>query len=360
MKVAQILYSGLGGHGSVVFSLIGGDRERRWTNVLGFLGVEPLLPEYRARCEAASIHHRYFQAIAGRPWARWFDVAHWLSTERPDAIVNHSGTALLPCLWHARRHGIPLIHVEHTPIQTKSRGEWLFSRLAMSVADHVVMLTTDYAEASQRYLSRHYRANKVAVIANGIDTSIFSPAQRPVSNGKIGMAARFSPAKRQDLLVTVIAELARLYGPERWHLSLAGDGSEHKRVAQVAAELAPGLVTFEGSLEETALADWLRTLDIYVHASDGETLSTALLQAMASGLPIVASDVAGIRNLIVPGTGVLVDNSDVAGWAAAIATLTSDREYACNLGMRAHETLVQNFGNVAMWRRYDALLAVLT
>lgn len=362
MKVAQILYSGVGGHGSVVFSLVAGDGQKRWSNVLGFLGIEPLLPEYRSRCEQAGLPYRYFPARAGRPWSQWRAIRGWLAAERPDAIINHSATAFVPCVLHAAARRTLLVHVEHTPIATKSRQEWLASRLAMLTADRVVMLTPDYERLSRKRLGRWMPRDKVTIIPNGIDLDRFAPTvPRPGAGPKlrVGMAARFSNAKRQDLLVEVVRTLQRDDPRVEWQLTLAGEGEERERV-EALAQLTPAHVDFAGLLDEDGLIKWFQSLDIYAHASDGETLSTSILQAMACQLPIVASDVEGIRNLLAPNKGVLAPNEDIGRWRDAILAFYSRPDQAARTAEAARAVMLERYSAAVMHRRYHQLLRELS
>ena len=80
-----------------------------------------------------------------------------------------------------------------------------------------------------------------------------------------------------------------------------GDGDQKNELLKESAALQlTDRVEFTGMLAENELIDLMRSLDIYVHASMGETMSTAIMQAMASGKPIVASDVPGIKNMRSP------------------------------------------------------------
>lgn len=362
MKVAQILYSGLGGHGSVAFTLVeaaGG----RWSHALGFLGIEPLLPEYRRRCEERGIAWRYFPARSGRPWRQWGAVLRWLKAERPDAIVNHSAAAIPPCAAYARRRTIPFIHVEHTAVAAKSRFEWLASRMAMMLADRVVMLTPQYCDLSAERLGRWMRPAKVTIIANGLDAGRWRPAAAARSEPatiRIGMAARFSPGKQFALLVRAVAALAERQPDRQWRLTLAGDGPTRPEVAALAEQIAPGQVTFAGVLDEQTLLNWMQSLDVYAHASDGETLSTALLQAMACELPIVASRVNGIVELIAPGRGLLPDNCELGQWTAAFTRLAGDAALRGQLAEAARALVEREYSAERMFERYDALVGSAT
>lgn len=362
-KVTQILYSGLGGHGSVAFSLAQAAKEAgRWSNSLVFMGVEPTLDSYRDQCRSQGYGFAEVIIRPRRAWMSWGRLLRTLDSLAPDAIVLHSVKAILPCAWYAWRKGIPLIAVEHQPNSLKSRAEWWVSRRLQQLAGAVVLLTPDYQRDLQAALGRAWRAEKIHLIANGIDTTLFSPAGKALDRTKvvIGMAARMTTLKRQELLIDALALLQSHSGAE-WRLSLAGDG-ETAGLLKEKAE-ASGLsasVAFPGYLDEPALLAWFRTLDIYAHASNGETLSTSLLQAMALGLPIVGSDVPGISDLLEKkgGAGLLVQQSPDA-FASAFEQLLADPGMRETLGHRARTLAESEFSQRRMFERYDELVGAL-
>jgi|CXWL01.1.fsa_nt_gi glycosyltransferase involved in cell wall biosynthesis len=358
MKITQITYTGFGGLGSVVFSLIGADqaREHHWS--VGFIGDQPIDETYPVRCQEHGVSYAAFRSTSGRPYRAWLELSRWLDESRPDAIICHSINSILACRWHAWKRRIPLLAVEHTPNQVKTRNEWVFSRMSMLLADRVVVLTEAYREELRRTHGRLFRENKVALIPNSIDTSVFYPTGAPrgerASRLKIGMAARFSFSKRQDLLVAVLERLAVLRPALDVQLRFAGDGSETQRVHALAQVSPVGpRIRFDGLLSEEAIAPWLRELDIYVHATEGETLSTSLLQAMATGLPIVASDIAGVSNLLGQQGeyGCCVDN-EIEAFAHAILLLVDDPARVVALGQRVRARILDRYNQAAMLDSY--------
>lgn len=360
MRVAQFLYSGLGGHGSVAFSLIEGDLERRWSNALGFIGIEPLLDDYSRRCEAAQIPFSYFHAVEGRPWARWRSIHEWLNSIRPEAIICHGGPGLIPSYVYARRRGVPLVFVEHTSALARKWTEKLYGRVGLLAADAVVVLTEEFEPAAKTSGAR--RCGKLRVIPNGVNTDRFWPSGRnwaKRSSTRLGMASRLTGTKRHEILITVLGHLRQIRPDHQWTLSFAGDGEERRRLEELARPLGCQAVEFTGTLNEAALATWYRGLDLYVHASDTEALSTAILQAMASGLPIVASDVPGIAAVLRNGTAILKDNRDAEGWAEKIAELTGSPEQAAALATNARALCERNYNHLKMHRAYDALIRSL-
>lgn len=335
-------------------------REHDW--VFGFFGDTPVDPYYRERCAEYGADWAAFRVTPGRPYRAWVQLSRWLCRVRPEALILHSITAILPCRWYASRHRARLLTVEHTPNAVKRRTERMASRLSMLLADKVVVLTPEYRNELAVAYGCLFRAEKVATVPNGIDTARFSPAQgadrASTSVVRIGMAARFSFSKRQDLLIGMLERLTEMRPDLAVELSLIGDGTELARIRTLAEKsLVASKIRFEGLLSENKVADWMRSLDLYVHASEGETLSTSLLQAMATALPIVASDIPGVRNLL-EGTnrfGLCVANEEES-FARAVEGLLSDRQSAQVSADRARARVVDSYSHRVMLQRYLQLL----
>ena len=359
MKLTQVLYSGLGGHGAVAFALqeASGDA---WRHEMVFLGIEPVLPDYTRRCGERGVGQHYVAATAGKPWQSWAPLYRALGAAAPDAIVLHSVKTILPCWRYARRHRIPLIAVEHQSNPLKSRSEWAASAALMALADAVVVLSGEYRDALLAGLGRWARPGKVHLIPNGIDTAAFAPrAARQPGPRRVGMAARFSGIKRHGLLIEAMAHLRDRDGPDAWRLSLAGDGETRAALAdRIAAEGLSEMIELPGFLGGDDLRDWFGGLDIYAHASDGETLSTSILQAMACGLPILGSDVPGITLLLAEGggCGMVAPAETGAGFAAGLTQLATAPDLAADLGARARARAQAAYSQDAMFAAYRNLL----
>ncbi len=359
MKVVQVLFSGLGGHASVVFSMIDGDRERKWDHHLIFYGIEPLNKEHADRAQRRSLKYDMVLAIAGKPVKTWSKFYQCLKTANPDIILLHSNSLALPAWWYCRRHGKKLVIVEHTSNQVKRKIDKWNSVVGQYLGDSVVLLSDDYRKEMKDMQGWHFKDKKVRVIPNGIDTTIFTPATNSVQDGvcRMGMAGRFTSIKYQALLVKALKQLDERF-PGKYILYLAGDGDELDNVKQLASDL--GLndsVEFTGNLDELRLVPFLQELDIYVHASKGETMSTAIMQAMSCGLPVVASDIPGINNLVT-NNGILVENSENA-FVDAIARLSSDKTQMQTFAKEANSYAERHFSNVRMFGSYNSLVRLL-
>jgi glycosyltransferase involved in cell wall biosynthesis len=231
----------------------------------------------------------------------------------------------------------------------------------MFLANAVVVLTPEYREQLHQRLGWTWREEKVAVIPNGIDTLAFRPLDHDRSGTTpcvIGMAARMTDIKRQDVLIDAVAMLCARDGRGAWKLSLAGDGDSLPALRQRVEALGlSDVVSFDGYLGESELRDWFGTLDIYGHASAGETLSTSLLQAMAVGLPIVGSNVPGIANLLSSDGGIgLLAEQTPESFASRLTQARSDRAEMSRMGRLARSVAVREYSQLGMFERYRELL----
>ena len=359
MRVAHVLFGGLGGHGSVVFSLITAS-EGRADHVLAFVSRDELLESYRRECEARGIPAVHVNAGDETGLRPQLQVAKWLWRQRPDAILVHSGgylpAALVTRLLSRLRSEIAL--VEHQSWPLRGRRHRLTTVLALVTRTPIVVLTEAYAASLRGAYPRMSKRSDIVVIPNGIDLERFSPpaAPSPLSSPPvIGMASRLITIKDHPTLLRAAAELLRGETPIR--VRLAGDGPSRGSLESLARELhISHAVDFTGTLGESDLAEFLRGLDLYVHASLGEAMSTALLQAFATELPVLASDVSGIREMVEGHEiAVLVPPTDPEAMAAAISNMLSDDVERTRLARRGRGFVASRYSSVAMWAAYQGL-----
>jgi glycosyltransferase involved in cell wall biosynthesis len=170
---------------------------------------------------------------------------------------------------------------------------------------------TDFIRASHGVAVNDPR---LAAIPNGLDPSTFYPigtTDHPRKRSRLVGVGRLVPSKRFDLAISVLAQLEKATDIE---LVIAGDGPERGRLESMARGLP---VTFLGHVSDRgALADLLRTSDVLVMPSASEGYPNAVLEALACGLPVVASDVPGMRAVAGVGVRLVDDNTD--DWCKAI------------------------------------------
>jgi glycosyltransferase involved in cell wall biosynthesis len=364
LKIAQICYSGLGGHSGVVFPLISADFENKHDWSIGFVGNTPMLKDFKDRCENLNIQYGQFEFNSGIPFVQWVNLFFWLKKIKPDSIICHNPTFVIPCKIYSLLFQRKLVVVEHTNNKLKRNREWLFTYLSLLLSNSVVVLTTSYKDELKKFFLGFVKESKISIVANGIAIELFprviDRSDRVIANKilKVGMAGRFSNTKRQDLLIEMLRIIKQSNPEFNIQLSLAGDGPElEKAKCTVENENLTPFITFEGLLNEVELAKWYGALDIYAHASSGETLSISLLQAMSCGLPIIASDVDGISNLLhqEEDYGLCIENDPLC-FVDAVMNVSKNYQEAQSVGMKASIIVKKNYSNRGMLENYLSLL----
>jgi len=173
------------------------------------------------------------------------------------------------------------------------------------------------------------------------------------------MVGAFEPRKDQALLVRSLKRIVQ--ARPGTGLVLAGDGAQRPQLESLVHSLGLGpCVAFLGTVRPEALYP---LLDVYVQASAlGEGISNSLLEAMAQGLPVVATDVGGNREVVVDGvTGYLTSPGDPDRLAAVLLDLLSDPERRQRMGQAGRERVLTTFSIDAMvtatQNAYERLLA---
>ncbi len=266
-----------------------------------------------------------------------------------DVVHAHQGEdlATLPLArLAARRHRCPLVVTVHCSVGhtltgrdprtrlLRGLGGWV-ERSALRRADAVVVLTDRTAAA---LAADGVPAGRVHTIPSGFDPRLFAggspdvppPIAFPAHPGpRIGYVGRLAPQKRADLLVEAFGRMR-----EPASLVVVGDGPDRERVHGLAAGLPR--VHLTGFVEHTAVPAVLASLDVLVLPSAYEEMGSVLTEALASGLPVVASDVGGIPEVVRHGqTGLLVPPGDVAALSAALDRLAADADLRARLSAAA-------------------------
>lgn len=359
-KVLHILYSGLGGHGNVLFSLIDADRQNEFEYECLFFGTEEIRPEYEEMANDRSLAWHYVKKRKWLDFTAFRKIMRIVRKADPDIIFLHASTYLFPVklvtLGNFKKRRIIIRETQANHLKTKTA--WLWLRIALMYPCKVVFLTNEYKEEVKNRFRRIFKENKTAVIPNGIDLEIFRPAESQPANEIIfGMQSRLVNIKDHITLIEAFSRLRAKMPGLSMKLKIAGDGEYRAVLENKVADLKMGNeVEFTGILNETELVSFINSLSFYVHASLGETMSTAIMQAMACKKSIIASDVPGIKNMIVHGeTGVLVGVKDIDAMETAMLRLINDRQLARQLADAAHQFAQDHFSNSLMFNRYKAL-----
>ena len=253
----------------------------------------------------------------------------WSSTRAPDLWLTYHNHYKAPDLLGprvARRFGLPLVVAEasHAPKRAALWGAW---HEAAAVATHA-------ADVHLCFTARD-RAGIVPIVAPVatlvdvppfIDLRGWPPNERPTARAVphlVTVAMMRAGDKAQSY--RFLAQALSLLAEEAWSLTVVGDGPEREAVRAMFAGIDPARITWTGLLPRPGVLHALHDGDIYVWPGFGEAYGLGYLEAQASGLPVVALDIAGVPSVVQAGrTGVLVGETTARAYADALRDMLHD------------------------------------
>lgn len=266
-----------------------------------------------------------------------------------------------------------LVFTLHTTVNRNLREE-LFDRLLYQWLMRSCDLIICVCKAQEAYWHEKYPflSRRTMVVYNGVDTRWFNPetvralgAQLRARHGIPEMAflacciAAFRPEKGHRYLLNAFKQVSNAH--PRTYLVLAGDGPLREEMGSLAQQM--GLtkkVLFLGAVADVRSV--LMASDVSVIASTAvETFSMAMLESLAMGVPMVATDIGGTREAILDRTtGLLVEPGDVTQLAEALSWMRINNEHRLAMGVAARELVVQKFTRERMLSgTFTALSSVL-
>ena len=295
-----------------------------------------------------------------------------LFRELRPSIVHTRNLAALEVLVPAWAAGVSVrIHGEHGRDVgdfdgSSKKYQWM-RRLYSPFVSHYLALSRDLAS----YLTDKVRISgkRITQVYNGVDAVRFSPTddiQRPLIPGcpfvgaqlwRVGTVGRMQTVKDQLTLTRAFIRALEI-APElksRLRLALVGDGPLREG-CQLLLDTAgvSALSWLPGERDD--VPEIMRGLDCFVLPSLAEGISNTILEAMACGLPVVATDVGGNADLVIHGvTGQIVPAGDVDAMAHSLVQLASSPELAQSMGRAGRQRILEKFSLDAMVGTYQGL-----
>jgi len=359
--IQHLLYSGLGGHGSVFFSLVEADDKQEFEYRAVFCGIEKLREEYSENCRRLKIPFEMIEKKRGFDAGVYWKLFREFKRNRPATIFLHGVSFLMPAVWYKMTRPATKIIVRDTQAHhLKSRAEWFWLFFCLWFAKKIVLLSQASVDRIKQKMGWLVRKEKLVIIPNGMNLAKYQPVYHRTTTSRqlaIGMQSRLQPIKDHPTLLRAFKKVRELLPDYPVSLHIAGDGETMQAIKSLISEL--GLndsVYLHGRLNEKELLSFMQSLDIYVHATFGEMMSNSIMQAMACGLPIIASDVWGVNNMISEGeNGLLYSGENAEQLAGLLAQLVISCEKRNELGLRARKFAENNYSNEIMFRRYRDL-----
>jgi len=284
-----------------------------------------------------------------------------LRQQKPVVIHSHNFkpfyySALATMLGATSGH----IHTRHGALLQQHRAVWRY-RLLRRWVDAWVTVSADRQNELAERTGLPLKA--IHILANGVDTARFAPAPDcqavrrqlglPENVPAIMVAARLAPEKDFGTLLRAFALVHQAIPPaELWFI---GDGTERPALESLSRELKiDSQVRFLG--QRSDVDQFLKAADVFVLSSLSEGLSVALIEAAASGLPLVATAVGGNGEVVkVPECGRLVPVGDPTELAAALTEILQNKPLRIQMGQAARQHAIANFSLDRMVDNYISL-----
>lgn len=298
------------------------------------------------------------------------------------AALRASRTDFLVSLDHrdaawAAPAGAALAGVRRRVLMVHSTGLWgrrgtfgWTDRIVLPFYDRVVALSRTHAE----YLVRREGVSerRLAIIPNGVDTELFRPGMPaeerrrfrrsigvPAEAFAVAIVAALRPEKNHEMFLRAAARVRGVRADA--HFIVAGEGTEEGRIRGIARGLGLGdAARFLGRRGD--VPSLLGAVDALVLSSHPvvETFPLAVLEGMASGLPVIATDVGSVREMMVDGEeGCIVSSGDDAALAERLLALASSPETRARIGARARDRVERDFAVEKMISAYETLVREL-
>lgn len=211
----------------------------------------------------------------------------------------------------------------------------LIEKIGFRYCDYSIVTTP---EMKAQAIRRHgIFPGKVEVVPNNVDTNVFKPkSQITKMKGSIGFVGSFKPQKNIPMLLEALQGLSGVT------LHIVGDGSQKARLGKMAKQFGVN-VLFEGNVSNFQLPALLNRFEMFVLPSEWEGMPKALVEAMACGLPVIGTDVHGIRDIIQHDVNGILCRESAQSVQAAIVDLLNNPEKRERLGLAARRYVVNRY-----------------
>ncbi len=291
-------------------------------------------------------------------------LATLIGGEAVDVVHTHNPHAMIygaPAAGLARAKSV---HTKHGMNPDQTRRLWL-RRTAATLVDAYVAVTPHLAKVAVE--RAECDPSRIHVVPNGIDVGRFKPDAEarsrvraelgvPQSSWLVGTVGRLAPEKDQALLIRAMAPLL----DERRQLLVVGDGPEREALERARSETwRSEFVHLAGARAD--VAPYMAAMDAFVLSSRTEGLPLVLLEAMATGVPVVSTAVGGIPDLIEPEVnGLLVPPEDEHELLRQLVVLAHQPTAGLRLGQAGREAVQRRYSLALMAERYEGIYEQVT
>lgn len=290
----------------------------------------------------------WFETIVEEHRRDPFDILHAYFLPQAGFVAAYAGKYL----------GTPsVVSIRGNDIERAAFDPAKFSHV-MYALQHASAVTTNASTLARK--AKAFVEREIFLIPNGIDTELFKSMARNETlaemlglGGKtkeersavIGFAGELREKKGMRALLSGYAQAAKSRPASLLIVGEVRDGEDKKFFDEFKSANSQLPITVTGPVPHEDMPAYYALMDVLVHPSLRDGMPNAALEAMACGLPVIATPVGGILDALEDGeNGVLVNVNDAAALAGKIVELLDDPQKRAGLGQRARETVVEKFG----------------
>ncbi|MBF0217289.1 MAG: DUF3473 domain-containing protein [Candidatus Omnitrophica bacterium] len=314
-------------------------------------------PEIHAKALSQGIESRVIVCKRKLDIKAILEIRSFIKKKKIDLLHTHNYKSDVHGFIAARLAGVPVMATLHgwTSENGKVRVYEMIDRFFQRRMDALVAVSPEIFSGAR---GLGISPDKITLIHNAVDTVLFDPVRGNRSlREKIGLldcfvagtAGRLAREKGQIYLLKAFKEVCRSVGNVR--LLIAGDGDQRESLMALTSLLGiKDKVIFSG--EQRDMPSVYKCMDVFILPSLTEGVPMALLEAMSMGLPVIASRVGGIPDIIDRGGGLLVEPGDVKGLTGAILTVMKRRVMRSRMAAKGRERVINEYSLDNFYARY--------
>ena len=290
IKVLNIIHSEIGGAGDVALTL---DNFNSRDVHSDYLFTGPAFFEgFKKKIKILKKKKFYLPIKKGLHFFKTFDVIKKIKLINPDIIIIHN-YQILSCLYFKFFYKKKIIYVDHMSLKLKNYKNYLCIYLSFIFFDRIIFINEENFNKFQ-FLNKY----KTKLIKNSCtDFYLKNKKYKKKKLLRVGISGRINYLKNHQLVLDLINKDE--YLKKKILVFIAGSGENKKNILNfIKINKLQSIVKYSGELDENSLKSWFYKIDLYLHPSFGEAMSTSILQALSSFTPVLASNVSGINNLI--------------------------------------------------------------
>ena len=309
----------------------------------------------------------YDNSPAGRA-----EIEQFVRTHNVKVMVFMSALSNTVCLDLLRRLGVRTINTENDSFDPRQRDNAVkkvakhIVRRVLRMQQHDLHLANSVAQ--EQFLLNYQKLprDKVILMRNSVDSVKFHPGDRTSARAQLGLdqdrfwilaVSQARPEKRVDRLLRVVRDVVDARPGKRIGFIYVGDGPPAVEWKRLASELGlEDVCVFAG--RQNDLVPYYRAADLLVHAAERESFGNAIVEAMACGIPVVASAALGPKEIILDGkTGAVIGMDDFAAFTQAVLRYVDDAEMTKMHGNNARAHVDTAYNVVRQSKEFAAHIA---